>query len=68
MSTLMQFFRLAANAGPLEQAVKALLARSPRSLRQVLPNAGHRPNIEDLLAFNAALMRHYFYNSFRSHP
>jgi 3-oxoadipate enol-lactonase len=49
-----------ANDGPLPQAMQALQALIAGSALEVIPGAGHLPNIDQPAAFNAALMRHLF--------
>jgi 3-oxoadipate enol-lactonase len=49
-----------ANDGVLPQAMQSLQQLIPDSVLEVIPNAGHLPNIDQSLAFNAALMRHFF--------
>ena len=47
-----------ANDGPLPQAMQSLQGLIPGSVLEVIPNAGHLPNIDQPAAFNAALLRH----------
>jgi len=47
-----------ANDGPLPQAMRDLQALIPGAVLEVIPGAGHLPNIEQPDAFNAALLRH----------
>lgn len=51
-----------ANDGPLPQAMQALQGQIKDSMIEVIPGAGHLPNIDQPVAFNAALMRHFFKN------
>src|SRR5690606_5458990 len=48
-----------ANDGVLPEAMRDLQARISGSTLEVIPNAGHLPNIDQPVAFNAALMRHF---------
>jgi 3-oxoadipate enol-lactonase len=47
-----------ANDGPLPQAMKDLQPLISGSVVEVIPGAGHLPNIDQPEAFNAALLRH----------
>jgi len=47
------------NDGPLPQAMRELSGRIRGSIFEVIPNAGHLPNIDQPDAFNAALLRHF---------
>lgn len=51
-----------ANDGPLPQAMQVLQGLIEGSTLEVVPQAGHLPNIDQPTAFNAALMRHFFRN------
>jgi 3-oxoadipate enol-lactonase len=51
-----------ANDGPLPQAMRELQGLIQGSVIEVVPQAGHLPNIDQPTAFNAALMRHFFKN------
>ena len=51
-----------ANDGPLPQAMQALQGLIKGAVIEVVPQAGHLPNIDQPTAFNAALMRHFFKN------
>jgi 3-oxoadipate enol-lactonase len=47
-----------ANDGPLPQAMKDIQGVIAGSVLEVIPGAGHLPNIDQPAAFNAALLRH----------
>jgi 3-oxoadipate enol-lactonase len=47
-----------ANDGPLPQAMAHIQTLIPNAVLEVIPQAGHLPNIDQPAAFNAALMRH----------
>lgn len=47
-----------ANDGPLPQAMRELQALISGAVLEVIPDAGHLPNIDQPEAFNAALLRH----------
>lgn len=47
-----------ANDGPLPQAMQHLQGLIAGSALEVIPGAGHLPNIDQPAAFNAALLRH----------
>lgn len=47
-----------ANDGPLPQAMRDIQATIPGAVLEVIPGAGHLPNIDQPDAFNAALLRH----------
>jgi 3-oxoadipate enol-lactonase len=47
-----------ANDGPLPQAMRDLQPLIAGSVLEVIPNAGHLPNIDQAELFNAALLRH----------
>lgn len=51
-----------ANDGPLPQAMQVLQGLIKGAVIEVVPQAGHLPNIDQPTAFNAALMRHFFKN------
>jgi 3-oxoadipate enol-lactonase len=51
-----------ANDGPLPQAMTQISTLVPQSKLEIIPNAGHLPNIDQSALFNAALMRHFFQN------
>ncbi len=51
-----------ANDGPLPQAMTHISTLVPHSKLEIIPNAGHLPNIDQSALFNAALMRHFFQN------
>jgi 3-oxoadipate enol-lactonase len=55
-----------ANDGPLPQLMQALQALIPGAVLEVVANAGHLPNIDQPIAFNTALMRHFSNNPSRS--
>jgi len=55
-----------ANDGPLPQLMLALQALIPGAVLEVIANAGHLPNIDQPIAFNTALMRHFSNNPSRS--
>jgi len=48
-----------ANDGPLPQAMADLQMLIPGAVLEVIPDAGHLPNIDQPAAFNAALLRHF---------
>lgn len=48
-----------ANDGPLPAAMQDLQTRIPGAALEVIPGAGHLPNIDQPEAFNAALVRHF---------
>jgi 3-oxoadipate enol-lactonase len=48
-----------ANDGPLPQALRELQARMPDATLDVIPGAGHLPNVDQPEAFDAALLRHF---------
>jgi 3-oxoadipate enol-lactonase len=48
-----------ANDGPLPQAMADLQARIAGARLEVIPGAGHLPNIDQAAAFNAAMLRHF---------
>jgi len=52
-----------ANDGPLPQAMQLMQSKIKDSRLEVIANAGHLPNIDHAILFNAALMRHFFQNS-----
>lgn len=49
-----------ANDGALPQAMRDLQGMIAGSVLEVIPDAGHLPNIDQSAAFNAALLRHLF--------
>jgi len=51
-----------ANDGPLPQAMQVMQQGMPDAQLVVIPNAGHLPNIDQSVLFNAAMMRHFFQN------
>jgi len=57
-----------ANDGPLPQVMNALCGVIPNAQLEVIANAGHLPNIDQPIAFNAALMRHFFQQPAWSKP
>ena len=52
-------FIVGANDGVLPQAMRDLQALVPRAVLEVIPDAGHLPNIDQPDLFNAALLRHF---------
>ena len=48
-----------ANDGPLPQAMREIHAQIAGSHLEVIPQAGHLPNVDQPEAFNAALLRHF---------
>lgn len=48
-----------ANDGPLPQAMADLRKLIPGAVLEVIPGAGHLPNIDQPAAFNTALLRHF---------
>jgi 3-oxoadipate enol-lactonase len=52
-------FIVGANDGALPQAMRELQSRMPQAVLEIVPNAGHLPNIDQPAAFNAALLRHF---------
>lgn len=48
-----------ANDGPLPQAMEAISHLIAGSVLEVIPGAGHLPNVDHPEAFNAALLRHF---------
>ena len=48
--------------GPLPQAMKDIQQLISGSQLVVIPDAGHLPNIDQSVLFNAAMMRHFFQN------
>lgn len=48
-----------ANDGPFPQAMTELRERMAGSVLELIPGAGHLPNIDQPEAFNAALLRHF---------
>jgi 3-oxoadipate enol-lactonase len=51
-----------AKDGPLPQAMQDMQQRMPGAKLEIIPNAGHLPNIDQSVLFNAAMMRHFFQN------
>ncbi len=51
-----------ANDGPLPAAMRDMQEKIKGARLEVIPNAGHLPNIDQSISFNAALMRHFFQN------
>lgn len=51
-----------ANDGPLPLAMQAMQQIISGSHLDIIPNAGHLPNIDQTQLFNAALMRHFFHH------
>ena len=51
------------NDGVLPQVMRSLLGFLPRARLELIENAGHLPNIDQPIAFNAAMMRHFFQDS-----
>ncbi len=51
-----------AKDGPLPQAMKDMQQLISGSQLVVIPDAGHLPNIDQSVLFNAAMMRHFFQN------
>jgi 3-oxoadipate enol-lactonase len=49
-----------ANDGPLPQAMADIQKQISGAMLEVIPGAGHLPNIDQPEAFNAALLRHFF--------
>lgn len=47
-----------ANDGPLPQAMQALQSLIANARLEVIPDAGHLPNVDQAEAFDAALLRH----------
>ena len=52
-------FIVGANDGVLPQAMRELQSRMPQALLEIVPDAGHLPNIDQPAAFNAALLGHF---------
>lgn len=48
-----------ANDGPLPQAMADIQQQIAGSVLEVIPDAGHLPNVDQPAAFNAALLRHF---------
>jgi 3-oxoadipate enol-lactonase len=51
-----------AKDGPLPLAMQDMHQRIPGARLEVIPDAGHLPNIDQSISFNAAMMRHFFQN------
>lgn len=51
-----------AKDGPLPQAMQDMQQRIAGSKLEIIPDAGHLPNIDQSVLFNAAMMRHFFQN------
>jgi 3-oxoadipate enol-lactonase len=51
-----------ANDGPLPQAMQAMQEKIHGSHLEIIPKAGHLPNIDQAQLFNAALMRHFYHH------
>ena len=51
-----------AKDGPLPQAMQNMQQHISGSHLAVIPDAGHLPNIDQSVLFNAAMMRHFFQN------
>ncbi len=51
-----------ANDGVMPEVMKDLEALIKGARFEIIPDAGHLPNIDQPTAFNAALMRHFFQN------
>lgn len=51
-----------AKDGPLPQAMQDMQQRIVGAKLEVIPDAGHLPNIDQSVLFNAAMMRHFFQN------
>jgi 3-oxoadipate enol-lactonase len=52
-----------ANDGPLPQAMGHIAGLVKGSKLDIIPNAGHLPNIDQSTRFNASMMRHFFQTS-----
>jgi 3-oxoadipate enol-lactonase len=50
------------NDGVLPQVMQGLQRLLPGAKLELIANAGHLPNIDQPIAFNAAMMRHFFQN------
>ena len=48
-----------ANDGPLPQAMRDIQALIAGAVLEVIPEAGHLPNIDQPQVFNAALLQHF---------
>lgn len=48
-----------ANDGPLPQAMAEIQQKIAGSVLEIIPDAGHLPNVDQPAAFNAALLRHF---------
>jgi 3-oxoadipate enol-lactonase len=51
-----------AKDGPLPLAMNDMQQRISGAKLEVIPDAGHLPNIDQSVLFNAAMMRHFFQN------
>ena len=51
-------FVVGANDGVLPEANRALQQRVAGSILELIPNAGHLPNVDQPASFDAALLRH----------
>ena len=51
-----------AKDGPLPQAMLEMQQRIEGAKMEIIPDAGHLPNIDQSVLFNAAMMRHFFQN------
>jgi 3-oxoadipate enol-lactonase len=51
-----------AKDGPLPQAMQDMQQRIAGAKLEVIPDAGHLPNIDQSVLFNTAMMRHFFQN------
>jgi 3-oxoadipate enol-lactonase len=51
-----------AKDGPLPQAMQDMQKRIAGAKLEIIPDAGHLPNIDQSVQFNAAMMRHFFQN------
>jgi 3-oxoadipate enol-lactonase len=49
-----------ANDGVFPQVMAGLCEVIPNAKLEIIADAGHLPNIDQPIAFNAALMRHFF--------
>jgi 3-oxoadipate enol-lactonase len=51
-----------ANDGPFPQAMQVMQEKIHGSHLEIIPKAGHLPNIDQAHLFNAALMRHFYHH------